>query len=248
MAKIFLPKNKNKNSKRNGRRRSKRTGFGPQSGKGAASGAASASNTNLSMVIRNLPLFAERTKRTLQYYTEMSITGAASAANAYVFSCNGMYDPDITGTGGQPMGFDQMMSFYNHYTVVRSKIQVILSNTSTADLVSCGVLLSGSSTVTSNIEDMIENGDIVLSTLTFYGQPGCMAKIVKNCDCAKFQGIDDIMDDPNMRGDAASNPVEQMYFHVVDYNPYTANVIGLRAQVLIQFEAVFHEPRKGPLS
>lgn len=189
-----------------------------------------------------------RTKRTLQYYAEVQVTGTVSSAAAYVFSANGVYDPDITGTGTQPMGFDQMMSFYNHYTVVRSRITAILSNTNTAELVSTGVLISGSSTVNTNIEDMVENGDVALATLTFYGQMGCIAKVSKTCVAARFQGIDDVMDDSQMRGDAASNPAEQMYFHIVAYNPYSSTAVNVKAQVVIEYDVMFHEPRKGPLS
>lgn len=59
-------------------------------------------------------------------YTEL-ITINASAMGAIAtrqFCCNGMYDPDVTGLGHQPMNFDQMAAIYNHYTVIGSKIKV----------------------------------------------------------------------------------------------------------------------------
>jgi hypothetical protein len=200
------------------------------------------------LVIRNIPLFAYRTRRTLQYYATSSFLTGTATSNAYVFSCNGLFDPDVTGTGGQPMGFDQMMNFYNHYTVVRSRITALVMNTSAALFPSVGIAINGSSTPVASIEQLVENGDIVISQLTLTGQIGSQAKLTRSIDCARFQGIDDIMDDANMRGDSASNPTEQMYFQISAWNPYTATQITVNFQVVIEYDAVFHEPRKGPLS
>lgn len=146
------------------------------------------------------------------------------------------------------MGFDQMMSFYNHYTVFRSRCKVVLQNTSTTLTPSVGIMLSGSNVVTSSIEQTVENGDLVFAALGYAGAQGSMSRLSRSCNCAEFQGIDDIMDDSAMRGDAASNPVEQMYYHVIAWNPFTATQVTVYYQVVIEYDAVFHEPRKGPIS
>jgi hypothetical protein len=247
-AKISLPNKARKQNSKNGRGRRKRNRGQGATGKGAPRGEMAASTANTGIVVRNIPLFAYRTKRTLQYYTAGTIVTTASAANSYVLSCNGLFDPDITGTGGQPMGFDQMMLFYNHYTVVRSRCRAVITNGNSNILPNACVLLSGRSKVNTSIEDLIENGDLVMAPLSYTGAMGGSSKLVRACDCAKFQGIDDIMDDPNMRGDSASNPTEQMYFHLSAWNPYSASVATVFFQVIIEYETIFHEPRKGPLS
>lgn len=207
------------------------------------------STTNLGMVVRSMPLFGERTRRNLQYYFPFNnlLTGTATA-NSYVFVANGLYDTDVTGTGGQPMGFDQMMVFYNHYTVLRCRITVIAENTSTTLCPMFGIMVSGSSSITSGYEIAVENGNIEFHPLGYAGQFGSMAKFTRQVDVAKFQGIDNIMDDPNMRGDAASNPTELTYFHVTTWNPNSASQVTTNFSALLEFDAVFHEPRKGSLS
>jgi len=40
------------------------------------------------------------------------------------WSCNNIYDPDVTGIGEQPMGFDQLATRYHHWAVAASKITV----------------------------------------------------------------------------------------------------------------------------
>ncbi len=56
--------------------------------------------------------------RKLRYCDRLEIDpGASSALGEHFFSCVGLFDPDITGTGHQPMGFDQYMALYDHYQV-----------------------------------------------------------------------------------------------------------------------------------
>lgn len=45
------------------------------------------------------------------------------------FSACSLYDPDRTGGGHQPKMFDQMCTYYNHYTVLSAKISVRCINT-----------------------------------------------------------------------------------------------------------------------
>ena len=64
----------------------------------------------------------------LLYSDNRVITPTAAAATAYVYSANGLYDPDITGAGHQPMSFDQLIGMYEHYTVQSGKITVNFVN------------------------------------------------------------------------------------------------------------------------
>jgi len=50
-------------------------------------------------------------------------TGGAGTAWAYIYSLNGMNDPNITGgSTHQPMGFDQLAQLYNNYIVTGCKV------------------------------------------------------------------------------------------------------------------------------
>ncbi len=62
----------------------------------------------------------------LAYADYFSINPTTGAPATYVFSCNGLYDPNITGTGHQPHGFDQLMQNYKNYQVLSSSIEVVL--------------------------------------------------------------------------------------------------------------------------
>jgi len=195
-----------------------------------------------------MPFFGYKVRKQLNYYSSGVVVSGASAANAYVFSANGLFDPDISGSGGQPMSFDQAMSYFNHYTVHRSTIKVTFMSDSATLRASVGLFVSGSATVTTSIETLLENGDGAFQILEFAGAYGGTATFQRTLNVGRFQSVDDVMDDPNMRGDSASNPAEQAYYHLVVFNTGTAATVQVDFQAVITYDATFHEPRKGPLS
>jgi len=59
----------------------------------------------------------------LVYSDYRTLTCAASQAE-YVYRLNSVFDPDSTGVGGQPDGFDQLKTLYGRYRVVACKVKV----------------------------------------------------------------------------------------------------------------------------
>jgi hypothetical protein len=198
--------------------------------------------------IKSKPLFGYRARKNVQYYTSGTITSGASAAGTYVFSANGIFDPDITGSGGQPMGFDQMMTFFNHYTVLKSRIRVVFMTNATALRATVALSTSGSSTAVSVIENLVENGDITFQILEYAGAMGGTATMRREVASTAFQTVRFATDNPDLSGDVASNPTEQVYYHLSVWNSASATVLTADFQVLIEYDVVFHEPRKGTLS
>jgi len=204
---------------------------------------------NPSLTLKSIPLFPFRTRKFLQYYQDLTqLTSGAGSLGVRVFSANGLFDVDITGVGGQPMGFTKMMLFYNHYTVIRSRCRVVFSNATAGHLACAGIAVSGSSTALTVVEQLVENGQLEFTTLQPVGTMGSQVSASRSLDVGIFQGIDDVMDDPDMRGDLSSNPLEQSYYHLVCWCPVDATVVNVSIQVLIEFDVMFHEPKKGTLT
>lgn len=69
--------------------------------------------------------FPEKINTTLRYVDNVAIDTALASGqlNKYLFSANGIYDPDISSTGHQPLGFDNWMAIYNHFTVNSATIK-----------------------------------------------------------------------------------------------------------------------------
>lgn len=91
------------------------------------------SNKYNQLAVIKRPVCAPRMIVPLKYVSEkLSIVCTSGADNYYLFNANSIYDPDRTGTGHQPLGYDQWQNFYSHYRVLSSKISVVANSSTSA--------------------------------------------------------------------------------------------------------------------
>lgn len=196
------------------------------------------------------PLFPPRfTKRLIYCETGLTISATAPLANTYFFTANGMFDPNITGTGHQPMGFDEMMLMYEQYTVVSSKISVHLINASGAGLTcAAGVYLSPDTTQITVPSRLLENGYLKWDLLAPIGVLGYLKTMNLDCDMSSYfarnKSKRELVDDVNLFGTSAANPTEQVYFGIVLFDPTGLSNTVLYFVVTVEYEAIFWEPKK----
>lgn len=181
-----------------------------------------------------------------KYVDKITLNPGVSTSATYSFRLNSLYDPDLTGTGHQPIGFDQLVGvFYNHYTVLGARIKctfVSASDSATAGAAVVGIELSGNATPTTAIPDLYEQGRSKMKVLTS-NVANQKVTVTHNCSVKKFLGQNPLDEDANAGSDS-SNPSELIYFHIFasgvndTYDPNTMNVIVELEQV-----AMLHEPR-----
>lgn len=222
----------------------RRVNKGKSKNKGSKTGLVTVKRApNLEILIPDMPLFAATAIKRTTYSTSFSFTTTGGTVTSYVFACNGLFDPDITGTGHQSMGFDQMMIFFNHYTVLRSKIRVTFRNQASQQL-TCGVRLDSSPTPLTVIDRLIESGGGGIEFLGNFGSTRDVIPIEVVADIPHVQGVSRsaVTADPTLRGDASTNPTELSYFHaqIWDSGGKTGSVL---VDVLIDFTSVYTEPR-----
>lgn len=103
--------------------------------------------------------FPQRFRAKLRYNENVSLSSTGGSLNAYTFVANGLFDPNNTGTGHQPMYFDQYMLIYNHYKVLGSIINVKIAGP------------AGSSTPNANTQiAVIVNDDNSIAGVTSFSQ------------------------------------------------------------------------------
>jgi len=188
-----------------------------------------------------MPIFPAKKSCRLRYSTNCSFSSASGVVASYVFSANGLFDPDITGTGHQPMGFDQMMLSYNHYCVTDARIRCTFKNTTGSTLqVACAV--TPSATPSSVIDTILEFGGLQTTCLEVKGTSGAVQTIAAGVNIKSIQGNQFVLDNPNLQGSAAANPVEQTYFILYTWD--SSGTTGTaNCDVQIDFNATFTEPR-----
>lgn len=181
-----------------------------------------------------------------RYCSTVSATAVAGSTIRYLFSANGMFDPDITGTGHQPQFFDTLSGIYNHYTVTASKLKVRYSTPTTSTTSNIvGVALEDDTTLMTDTDAYMEQPDSVTTQLFVGAAPPVLTKYFS---AKKWFGGDPISD-PVLQGTSAANPTEQTYFCLFARNVDASSATNtIYFTVEIEYTAVWDELRQLPIN
>jgi hypothetical protein len=185
--------------------------------------------------------------RYVEEFTQSVIVGGAFSGVYY--RANDMYDPRQAVGGAQPLGFDQQMNFYQHFTVTGSKITIrpVLDSTSSNTPAYYGVMVVSAATTPpmSTVRECIENS----ATYGIHGSFQEMERdfekgITMTFSTRRFFGVKNPVGMSQYRGDISSGPTEQAYFYVW-YASVNGNVPDpMTLLVDIQYQATLTEPKK----
>lgn len=184
--------------------------------------------------------FPKKTLVTHKYAEVFNLnTGAAGATAYYDFSCNGMYDPNITGTGHQPYYFDQYSALYDHYCVIGSKITVKFTPTNiTYPPTLVGCFINDDTTKTPNVYGLMESSQGQYRALP-YGTNN-NTNITMKWSAKKYFGRSVLAND-ELQGTVSTNPTEQSYFTIWIDSAAQAAVSQITIEVLIEYIAIWKE-------
>ena len=181
----------------------------------------------------------------LKYAEQISLNPGIGSIAAYTFSANGCYDPNVTSTGHQPMGFDQYVGvLYDHYCVVKSKISCAVNTTggtSATGNMLFGILLRDTTSSTPSIPDtLIEQGRCRYTNIAATGQN---AKKL-SYQHAPLRFLNHKKTDAEVRGDATANPLEQSYYILwASSTNGSDDASPLDVNVVIEYWVELSEPR-----
>jgi len=178
-------------------------------------------------------------KKTCQLvYSDQINVSINTGRGLWTFTANGLYDPDITGTGHQPLYFDQLMELYNHYTVTSSRIEIRPFGLGSTGLLGA-LYIDDDTTQTTPAETAAERPGAV-SQLWTTNATGSMI-LAKNWSAFQIFGPN-VENNALFRGNSSANPTEQSYFALSFLDP----ALGTFTQsfhVQITYTAVFSEQK-----
>lgn len=206
-----------------------------------------AKNVRRNLTSVNLGLgFPKRLVTTHKYTEYRTLESNLGLVGVYRFSCNGLYDPNITGTGHQPMYFDNLSAIYNHYTVIGSKITVrAVPATATQGPAVFGIYINDdvSTTIadaTTALEYSSGSGMLIAP-----GQSNPLT-VVKTWSAKQTFGGSVLAND-RLQGDISSNPAEQSYYEIVYQDlTTTATTSNVKLWVEVEYTAVWDELKDQP--
>ncbi len=178
-------------------------------------------------------------RTTLKYVQTVAFSVATGTYAENQFRANSVYDPDLTGTGGQPLGFDNLAALFARYRVNAFNFEVQMMSLSASYKGVC-VVINGAETPTT-YDEICEFPRAQQRGIGFNGSPTAIftGKVLLSRLNGKSQDayhIDDLTGSVN-----TSSPVEAINFHVGIQNDNVAT-ISLNITCTMWYDVVFYDP------
>jgi len=190
--------------------------------------------------------FPVSSRVSLRYVESIGINPAAGALGKYIFRANSCYDPNSSGTGHQPLGYDQWADVYNHYCVLGSRIKCTFISTETS--VSCplalGVVLDDDGTIAATAGTIIEQGKskyALINSRDLAFDNGI--SLTNTYDARSYFGVTDPLDNSDLSALVSTSPARTACFTVwVGDFAEAADLGAIRILVEMVFDVVFFKP------
>lgn len=181
-------------------------------------------------VNKALTPFAQRYITKLKYSDTLTLSLANSYQ--YVFNLNSLWDPNRTGTGHQPYGFDQLATIYNRYRVF--KTSYVINGYSAGNPIRYGCIVSNDVPPINNMSELAENPR-AQTRVQIPG--GSTTKIVGSVSLPSLVGRtkQQYMADDRYQADVTTSPAELALLTVVGN---TMTDVG--TDVLVTVTLVYH--------
>lgn len=197
-------------------------------------------STLKNVLVRYNSPFSNTIRARHNYYNyNLSVNPGLISAASFLFSANGLYDPNITGTGHQPMGFDQLSAIYDHYLVRGAKITVTFVTGGTQNCL-CGIRMSDTTGFSNDPETIIENGSCVWTVIPGTSHGENMKTLSYSVNPSKFLGSKDTSE---LKGSGSANPTEQCFFQCFCFSNSASDPAALTLNVFIEYVADWMEPK-----
>jgi len=186
--------------------------------------------------------FPKMATMTHKYVETVQLASTSGTLVNYRISCNGMYDPNVTGTGHQPYYFDQMAALYDHYCVIGAKITCVVSNIGAADSAYRIGLFVDDDAVSSyaSIDWLAETqtgqfrSATALNARPMYLSSKWSAK-------KTFGGA--VLANTELQGNSSVNPSEQTFWNFALQANSVANSVTVAVTFTVEYIAVWKEIR-----
>jgi len=179
---------------------------------------------------------------TLRYNECVAINPPASGLFIYyAFNATSLFDPNFSGAGHQPYGFDQIAQFYDHYTVHKARIKVRFNhgNTVASVPIFCSVIVDdANSTAMASPEHVMESGTARYRILLPDSSKSC--RVSTSVNVKKFLGKNRFVSATAATG---ASPSENVYFilAIAGICGNSADPPAIYAQVQIEYDCEFNE-------
>lgn len=175
----------------------------------------------------------------LKYAEVVGFTISAGSTSIQAYNLNSLFDPDRTGVGHQPYGFDQLAALFAHYRVFKCAWHIEFAGSD--DRLHVTVIPVNALPVTTAYSNIMEQPLAVTKALAFDG--GFPTKFHGSVSLPKLTGATSTQYKTDDRYSAAvgASPTELMTLYIQVYNP-TAGSVTTSANVTLIYYSEFYDP------
>lgn len=183
----------------------------------------------------------------LTYAEVLTLTPtAAGTSDSMVYSANNWKDPNVSGGGHKPRGYNELMSLYDHYVGTTASITCQAMNRGNVNANDASwfmIRLKDNSVEDLGIINHVEASYTKYTCIPVSRAENC-TRLTNQANVAKFLGRSNPLSDPDLKGSTATEPKEQCYFHI-GAQGLNQGTIGNQVDVLvtIQYAGFLIEPK-----
>ena len=178
------------------------------------------------------------TKQFLRYTEYQNLDPGAGTTVRHVYRANDLFDPNFTGIGHQPRGFDEWMQLYKKFVVTKAKLTVhakLLENLVGAII---GVTVATDAKTSADLRDYTEGRYTVYKVVNSENA----VEVTQEFDLQNWKPTK-IFSDEGVHGTASNSPTDVWYFNVFAANLQNGPDLGnIPLYVTIEYEATFFDP------
>lgn len=166
------------------------------------------------------------------------------ATGQYVMNLNSIFDPNRTGVGHQPYGFDTMANLYNRYRVISCGWRIQRAMLDGGNPLMIGAIPSNDDSILwTDFSELRENprGKYIMQNagagvVTLKGKSYLPALVGRT----KAQ----YMADDHYQSIVTTNPIERCLFYILSYNANDVFAPGTGLQVLLEYTVEFFDIKR----
>jgi len=181
---------------------------------------------------------------TLPYVDQFVLNATSASTDNHVYRGNSLFDPDFTGTGHQPLGYDQWTTFYSAWVVEQVRVKATITAPDSV------VVATSNNNAIFAISPRRNDNSTFTSVLTACEQPyteWCLvggfqkpAVLTMTLDVAKFLGVSPLVlrNVIDYSGSIGANPLIITFLDFYCASPLAGTVDPAPANVTVEFEFV----------
>lgn len=179
-----------------------------------------------------------------RYITKMkysSVLATDASLGSYKMNLNSIYDPDFTGGGHQPYGFDQLAALYNRYRVIACGYRIQLAVVSTASSIMLTAMPSNQNVTAGTGSEIRENP----RAKYIVQNPGASAVVLSGKSYLPSlvgRNKAQYMADDRYQALVTANPSEDAFLNIQTFSPSTDVPLGsVAVQVVMEYTVEFFD-------